>query len=165
MTEHIENIKDLGSIVTSQLQSGSKLCQLRNLLEKYDGTDWLNYVEFNDTKYTRNIAFRNDFIDIMVICWNVRQSSGIHDHPDNGCLLKLLDGRLTEDIYMINDINNSSSKSFKLVKTKQLDKNQISYIQGKSGLHCISNNDDIVKTISLHIYSPSNYKTTYYNNS
>ena len=46
-----------------------------------------------------NLIFRNEKYEIYLICWNKKQISKIHDHPENGCILKVLKGELIEYRY------------------------------------------------------------------
>ena len=166
MEAHINNIKDLGQNITQKLQNGSKLRDLKFLIQQYDGSDLLKFVQFSNSGYTRNVVFQNDLIDVVVISWNEHQCCKIHDHPDNGCLMKIMDGKLIENVYtrsiQNNEINNGSFDDLKLCNTNILLKNDISFIQGKNGLHRITNEQN-AKTISLHIYSPPKYTPSYYN--
>lgn len=155
MEEHINNIEELGAIITNKLNEGASLCNLRYLLENYNGTDWTSYMKFSDSKYVRNIVLRNETIDIVIVCWEIHQGCGIHDHPDNGCLMRIMSGQLTEKVYAKNELG------FELLNSNNLCDNQISYIQGKTGFHCISNNGN-KQTVSFHIYSPPNYVPNYY---
>jgi cysteine dioxygenase len=150
---NIDNIQELGNIITENLKLGIPLYSLKSIFEQYNGTDWCNCTSFCPVKYTKKIIFANEIIDIIVICWNVKQQSGIHDHPENGCLLKMLNGNLTECLY---------DKSLTLTHTNYLTKNDITYRQGKHGLHNIKN-EHSEPAISLHIYSPPNYKPNFYN--
>ena len=54
--------------------------------------------------YTKNLVFRNDNFEIFVVCWSGKQGSYIHDHSENGCILKILKGRLTEYKYNVNNL-------------------------------------------------------------
>ncbi len=47
-----------------------------------------------------------------------------------------------------------------LVNKNICKKNSVGYQEGNDGLHDIINKD--IKTVSLHIYSPPNYKLTFY---
>lgn len=147
------NIHTLANAITLALRNGSHLFELKRLLEQYDDLDWHNFVEINQNKYTKKLVFGNDLFDIHIISWNTNQKSNIHDHPDNGCLFKLLDGQLTEYLY---------DTQLKLLQTKCLGKGDISYIQGKQGLHSITNSTLDNIAVSLHIYSPPNYKPLFY---
>jgi len=92
---------------------------------------------------------------MIIICWNSNQSSKIHDHPDNGCLLKVLQGSLTEYNYKFND------NDLQIKNCNKLNVNDIGYQEGSTGLHKICNENNN-KVISLHIYSPPNYKCKIY---
>jgi len=147
------DIPSLGFAITLALENNIKLSNCEHLLEQYDGDDWEKYVEFSTEKYVKKVVFTNDLIDICVISWNTNQKSCIHDHPSNGCLFKCLVGQLTENLYDVN---------LNLLQTKCLNKNDISYIEGKQGLHNIANNNYDLSTISLHIYSPAEYIPLFY---
>lgn len=150
----METLNILGDTITSKLREGDKLFNLKYLVEQYNGTDWMNWLSFCDEKYTRNKVYTNDDIDILVICWNNNQQSGIHDHPENGCLLRMLQGSIKEDVY-VNEEN-----KYTYTKTNYLEYGKVSYKEGKRCIHNIVNGNQ--KSVSLHIYSPSNYKTVYY---
>lgn len=152
----INNLHDLGNVITQKLNNGLKLIDLKNEILNYTGNDWKKYVSLDDEKYTRNIIFTNDKIEIILICWNNRQSSCIHDHPDYGCLFRILDGELHEYVYVFSNDNN-----IKISNINVLSKNQLSYKQGNKELHTIINNKDS-PTMSLHIYCPPNYKPNIY---
>lgn len=147
-------LRTLFSRINSQLKNEQKLKSLKNILEEYEGIDWKHYVSFNDDKYTRNTVFRNDDIELIIISWNNNQISGIHDHPENGCLMKILQGELYEHNYEINE------NEVNLVNVRSCKEGSIGYQEGAFGLHDIVNKDN--KTVSLHIYSPPNYKSKRY---
>jgi hypothetical protein len=93
--------------------------------------------------YQKTLLFRNDLFDIYQINWNKNSITPVHNHPQNGCILKIISGKLQESIFNPN-----------LISTNLLSTNQISYIDDSLGLHQIQALED---TISLHIYSPPNF--------
>lgn len=153
--ETINCIDDLAKSVTTKLSLGQKLEELDYILEKYNGNDWTKYVNFNGDTYTRNLVYQDDNIDILILCWDSYQQSGIHDHPENGCLLRIMQGRLTEEVYQ-KDENNMILK-----ETNKLLTDQISYQIGENGLHKIIN-EYKEQVVSIHIYSPPNYRPIFY---
>jgi cysteine dioxygenase len=142
----IYNLYDLFLNINKQLKKDKKLEELEYLLKEYNGKDWEDYIEYNNKKYNKRVAFKNELFEIVVISWDTNQSSPIHDHASNGCLLKILKGELLEERY---------ENIYKIKKKTILKENNISYIEGTEILHKIINN--IEKSVSLHIYSPSGY--------
>ena len=143
------SIAALGEKVTHHIRNDESLKSLRYIIDGYNGDDWQTHVNFNEHTYHKESVYKNDVIEIIVISWNTNQKSKIHDHPDNGCLIKILRGCLSEEVYEKND------SEFDLVKRNELTTGMIGYQEGKHGLHKILNSDN--KTISIHIYSPPNF--------
>lgn len=153
----MNNINDLGDIITHKLKDNFELFELKDILFSYNGSDWNKYINFDKLKYTRNIVYKNNNIEIIIICWYKWQSSKIHDHPNNGCILKVLHGNLEENIY-----NNTSGNLVK-IKTNILNNNNVSYMKGNTHLHNICNNSNEY-AVSIHVYSPPNYAPNIYEN-
>jgi cysteine dioxygenase len=151
---NIISLEDLFNNISQKIEKGEKLQNLSDLLKNYSGSDWKNYVSFNKNKYTRNLVKKDNNIEIIIICWNEGQISGVHDHPKNGCLMKVLEGMLKEDIYYVNN------KITKYKHSKVGILNDIFYQEGSTGLHNIVNYKN--KTITLHVYSPPNYKPEFF---
>lgn len=154
--------------ITNAITGASSLQRCHHILDSYTNDDWEQYVEFSDIYYNkiRLGEFSTDLFDIYIICWNNNQKTRIHDHPENGCLLKLLCGNLNEDIYINGDTNDGqhnevSNNEVTYEKTNNIKVNDISYMEKSSKLHVINNTD--TQSVSIHIYSPPNYKTTIYN--
>lgn len=154
--ETINCIEDLAKSVIDELKNGKQLENLHYMLAKYHGQDWKDYVNFNKDTYVRNLVYQDDNIDILILCWNSYQQSGIHDHPENGCLLRIMQGKLTEEVYE-KDVDNK----FILKEENKLLTDEISYQVGKDGLHNIINEDE-EQVVSIHIYSPPNYRPQFY---
>ena len=129
------------------------------LAKKYDKSfmitlenDYKKYVCVNEIKYNRERIYIDDQIEVFIITWNKNQETKVHDHSENGCFLKILEGTLEENVFS-NDLNN--------VKKRLLKKGNISYMCNKIGLHSVKNNSDEI-CVSIHIYSPPNHLTTFY---
>ena len=152
----MNTLSNLINTLKSKYRSDEHLLKYEHILSNYTGNDWIQHIKFCDNKYKRNVIYRNDIFEVLLICWKDGQSSNIHDHPMNGCLLKILKGELIEEQYI--EIDNNE---YKLVNTNVLRQNDISYLEGTNGLHQIVNiSGEYV--ISLHIYSPPNYTSKYY---
>jgi cysteine dioxygenase len=122
------------------------------ILKDYIGVDWIEYMKINEARYNRIKVYSNDKFEIFIITWNVNQTSDIHDHSDNGCYVKILSGELIEGLY---------TKKFLLERENILKNKSVSFMHNDIGYHCIENKGDKV-AVSIHIYSPPNHITKYY---
>ena len=138
----------LNEIITELENTSEKLDKIQYLLEKFDDKDWEEYTSFADKTYKKNLIFRNKNYEIYLICWNSKQFSYIHNHPERGCILKVLKGELTEHKY---DTNN-----LELIESLNLTVGSVSYIDDSLAYHRVGNESKDT-AISLHIYSPPKF--------
>ena len=117
------------------------------LMDQYNGSEWKSHVHFTESKYIKKCLYNDKKrnYELILICWHEKSYSSIHKHPRKGCVLKVLNGVLTESRY----------KNKTKISTDIMTKNSnASYIHDKDGTHQII---PIGKSISLHLYSPSNF--------
>ena len=115
--------------------------------------NWQIYKPEHLSNYKRIHVYQNEHFEIFYIFWDKNAVSKIHNHAENGCIMKLLHGQLKENIY--------DSQTIKYLTSNILYKNNVSYIHNKKCYHSIKNiTNDI--SVSLHIYSPPNFKTSYF---
>ena len=135
-----------------KLNLNNNIKNILNILMEYNGIDWKKYIQYNNSNiYNRNVVYQDSDFEIVIITWNKNSKSEIHDHCKNGCAFKLLQGNLKEDIY--------DSKLNK-IESEIILPNNISFINNNMGYHRIINQD--VLSVSMHIYSPPNYKCKIY---
>src|SRR5437879_2660100 len=93
-SKKMSDLKILYDQIDKKFKSNHSLIYCREILKSYCGDDWQKYVQFCPDRYTRVILseYSNDAFEFVLICWNKDQLSPIHDHPNNGCLLKVLQG-------------------------------------------------------------------------
>ena len=107
--------------------------------------NWRDYVNLNKKKYSKICILKNDDYELYLISWLPKQHTKIHLHPNNGCIMKLVYGKLNEIIYNnYNFVENSYNT------------NDNSFMCNDYGMHIISNISNNV-SISLHLYSPPNF--------
>jgi cysteine dioxygenase len=144
----MSNLLELNKEIKENFNIKQNLSSIISILKKYNNDDWKEYVVYNDIKYNRiRIFLENDF-EIILICWKKGQRSKIHDHPENGCVLRLLHGKLNETRYT------HTSETLTRISENKINIDNISYIKGTIGLHDIEALED---SVSLHIYSPPLY--------
>jgi len=150
----INNLEDLIINITTNYKTDNNLLDISKYLEAYQGLDWKNYIVQN-YNYYKNLIFRNNDLEIYIITWISGASTKIHDHPEKGCLIKVLQGELTETEYIRDDINITYKNINKLKE------DDISFQISNTVLHKINNNMSDI-SVSLHIYSKPNFMITYY---
>lgn len=130
------------------------LYQVDNILSRYNGNDWQNYKLYDkNASYLKNVfssRYNQQLYAIIIISWNKNKYIKIHNHADNGCSFKILEGNLEETIY---------DKSLNKLGSKQLHIGTISSIHNNIGFHSITTKEN--NAYSLHIYSPFDYKTQF----
>ncbi len=107
--------------------------------------DWCKYAKINNKSYNKNCIYKDKDFEIVVITWYKNQLTKLHNHPSNGCLMKVLLGSLKEKKVLNN----------KCIEINNYNVNDISYIHDNFGKHKIYNNSNI--SVSIHIYSPPNF--------
>jgi len=111
---------------------------LNSPLEGFD-----QYVQFKADNYYSNTLYRANKFEIRLLCWKPLQETPRHPHPENGCLMKILEGKLIEDKFLD---NNNIQTVYK--------KGDVGYIKATES-HILRNTE--IDSISLHIYSPSGF--------
>lgn len=139
------------------------LAEIINILKNYNKTnifdlvkpindlyfnikDLNDYIIFKKDKYNKTILYRDNNYEVVLICWDTYCETKIHNHPENGCIMKILAGKLLEECF---------NKKLKNINTNTYKINDTSYIHDSLYLHKIKNNEQ--QSISLHIYSPPNF--------
>jgi len=164
--------------IKNELEKGNSLCKLLSVLELYAGDDWKQF-GFSETSYKRNLINSCDLFELFVICWKPLQQSPIHDHPDSGCIAKVVQGSLEEKCYSLlsnvekkenpeslknpESLENPENSKCKIIFQRTLKTGDMAYQQGKRGLHQIQNSSLNENSVSIHIYSPPNYVPKIYN--
>jgi predicted metal-dependent enzyme (double-stranded beta helix superfamily) len=96
--------------------------------------------------YNRQILYSSDKYNVILIFWNPQSESPIHCHPKKGCLMKVLKGILTVDIY-----DDSDYSTIQHLSTTIYREHLVTHIRGEHGIHKITNDSDEL-SITLHIY-------------
>lgn len=52
------------------------------------------YRHFYDAHYTRNLVFKNDLFELLVLCWGIGHHSWIHNHRGQHCWMAVVEGTL-----------------------------------------------------------------------
>lgn len=158
----IKSLEQLINELVINIDNSINIDNLINIVSSYNSDDWMNYYpsteEFNKNKnlygYQKKLIHTNEQFEMYLIYWSPFACSPIHDHPDRGCIMKLLDGKLNEELYL-----NKNSK-IEYLKTVTININDINNRFGNETLHKIINLNNF--SISLHVYFPPKFKQNIY---
>jgi hypothetical protein len=61
---------------------------------RLEPTSLTPYLHFSEHHYTRNLVFKNDLFELLILCWGPGQRSWIHNHRGQHCWMSVVEGRL-----------------------------------------------------------------------
>src|SRR5215510_10942303 len=131
-----------------QAAKGLRLPDLRRVISnlKPDRGEIEPYIQFSDERYSRNLVYKTDDFECLVLCWKPGQRSPIHDHANSICGVYTIDGLLSADNYKKTAngyIRSDYSEDFKPGELLTIQTTEI---------HQVSNLQDSSELISLHFY-------------
>jgi predicted metal-dependent enzyme (double-stranded beta helix superfamily) len=141
--------------IKQSISKTNNLSDALHILQAFQPDEYITPRIDPNIQYYRDIVYQDSVLDIVFITWNPCSSSKIHNHPQSGCIMKILKGELREQIYKIDN------QVPVLIEENYVYPNQTSY-RSHNTLHKIYNDTSDLVT-SIHVYSPPNYIATIYN--
>ena len=62
-----------------------------------------DYLQWRPQGYTRNLVYRDDIFELLVVCWEVGACSAVHDHGGQECWLAVCAGGLAVESFALQD--------------------------------------------------------------
>ena len=159
----LELIEKIKSICNLNVSTDILYNELKILFEQIDNKLFLNELKkyncntnilirntISNNIYIKHILFSSLELDIVVIEWEKNAETHIHDHPDKGCIVKILCGELDEYCY---------DNKLSYINKNILYENNIGYKISNKVLHKIFCKED---TFSLHVYVPGKFNCNIY---
>ena len=74
--------------------------EIARLLKDYSSShdDWRPWALFDPASYTRNLVYRDERFELLILCWGAGQVSPIHNHEGQDCWMAVLDGETREPV-------------------------------------------------------------------
>jgi cysteine dioxygenase len=113
------------------------------------------YFHFSNNHYTRNLIFKNELFELVAVCWEVGQSSQIHNHHNQNCWMAIPLGRLRVQNFRVLE-HNEASRRCRLEPTTAMDIHKLlpAEVDPEEPIHQVLNLPDFnQRAVSLHIYS------------
>jgi len=154
LTELVLEITDALAGTTPGKIPQKNLNIVRSAMKRYDASlnEWKPY-EFWDSmkKYTRNlIATDYDNFTLMLLCWNPRKESPVHNHAGSECFVRIIRGTVCETKY---EMPTSGCDALKVSGQCKATAGDVTFMNDSLGLHKIGNDTD-EPVITLHCYLP-----------
>ena len=113
------------------------------------------YFFWNPDFYTRNLVFKDERFELMVICWEKGMASRIHDHAGQKCWMTVPVGRLRGQNFAVAEMD--ESRSFcRLVETSSFELSDClaAKVELEEPIHQVINLPEFdERAVSVHIYS------------
>lgn len=122
----------------------------------------LPFIHFREDTYGRNLVYRTDEFEILVLTWLPGQHTAIHDHASQRCWMFIESGELCFKNYAIVPGSGGRLKPTGPVKT--LAAGEKTYIDDDIGLHSIANASK-KPAVSFHLYAAPIQECKIYNES
>ena len=113
------------------------------------------YFHWSKKFYTRNLVYKDERFELMIICWEEGQESRIHNHADQMCWMTVPVGRLQGQNFKVVDMVESQGYC-KLEKTDNFSLSDClaAKVELEEPIHQILNLPEFgARAASIHIYS------------
>ena len=104
-------------------------------------------IGYSKEGYQRNLIQKNEFYELVAICWIPGQLTPIHDHVGSDCAFKIINGVSTETTYSLNEDGLAYQIGVREYRAGEI------CASDEPDIHRVSNNSDN-ELINLHVYSP-----------
>jgi len=104
------------------------------------------YIQFAENRYARNLIYKTEDFECLVLCWRPGQRSPIHDHGQSICAVYTVEGKLCADNY-----RKTANGHIRADYAEDFGPGSVLTIQ-TTEIHQVSNLEDAANLISLHFY-------------
>ena len=112
--------------------------------------DWRRFALFQSETYARNLVGRNEHFEMLILCWNEKQASPIHNHAGQNCWMAVLEGTIEETLFSPPIDGGAGPLSPR--NTKRYPTGSVAFINDDIALHRVGPAAG-GRGISLHLYS------------
>ena len=102
---------------------------------------WRDLVAFSDALRHFVSLYRDDYIDVWLLCWTPANDTGYHDHDISSGAVRVLEGALSESAPRI-----GGQAAVRLIPAGR------SFSFGPEHIHRLAGQQD--RSVSIHAYSP-----------
>jgi cysteine dioxygenase len=113
------------------------------------------YLTWDRQHYTRNLIDKTSLYELVAICWEVGQSSSIHNHRDQNCWMAVPLGRLlVENFRVVHQDIEAGQCKLEASDTVEMNLSHPCAVDPREPVHRVLNPSHFnQRAISLHVYS------------
>ncbi|MEY8847856.1 cysteine dioxygenase family protein [Psychroserpens sp. XS_ASV72] len=143
----MKSIKFIRELI--QTLSESEKSNYDYILNSFDfnSINFKPFESWSDKKYTRNCIYRDERFELLLLCWQEGQQTSIHGHDGEDCWVFLLEGKMQEMFYAMDDQGNVFETN-----SQTITPGEKTFMNDQIGFHRLANTNN-GKTISLHLYA------------
>jgi cysteine dioxygenase len=131
--------------------------EILSLLEKMPAEEasLAPYLSWDRQHYTRNLIDKTDLHERMAICWEVGQSSSVHNHRDQNCWMAAPAGKLLVENFHVGFQDIEAGKCRLLASnTVELTAANPCAVEPREPVHRVVNPREVnQRAVTLHVYS------------
>eukprot|EP00729_Bicosta_minor_P015503 gene15503-32884_t len=143
-------------------------CELKNWFSRRQEFEkYVHWDSSNPKKYTRNVIFKNEHMDVLLMCWPPHSKSAIHDHDASSCFVLQVEGTIHEVQYAIPALDKTflaremkdptgavgRCGALRELSTTVMRTGNVQYANNELALHRVENRSD-EPAFTLHVYAP-----------
>jgi len=149
-SSHLLSLKELAEVLSKQAAVPS-LAQLNELIERtrIDPEELQPYLGFKEGNYSRHRVIKNEFVEMLVLCWKPGQRTPIHDHNGSHGAVLVYEGILWETTFVYEPNQGLVYNSHRELRAGGLTGSEI------PDIHQLGNPDVSGRDlITIHCYAP-----------
>ena len=113
------------------------------------------YLSWDRQHYTRNLIDKTQLYELVAVCWEVGQSSSVHNHRDQNCWMAAPIGKLQVENFRV-EFQDAEAGKCRLVasNTVELSITNPCAVDPKEPVHRVINPREAnQRAVTLHVYS------------
>jgi len=113
------------------------------------------YLCWDRQHYTRNLIDKTPFYELIAICWDIGQSSSVHNHKDQNCWMAVPSGRLlVENYHLVSQDLEKGTCQLEISDTVEMNPAHPCAVDPNDPVHGVLNPRKFnQRAVSLHVYS------------
>jgi cysteine dioxygenase len=113
------------------------------------------YLTWDKQHYTRNLIDKTPLYELVAICWEIGQSSSVHNHREQNCWMAVPIGRLrVENFHVVSQNLDEGKCQLDTAETVEMNPRQPCAVDPLEPVHRVYNPHEFnQRAVSLHVYS------------